>query len=281
MDGLPFIKMHGLGNDFVVVDARQRAFALDPGAARRIADRHTGVGCDQLIVIEPARANLADAFMRIVNADGGEVEACGNATRCVADLIMREKSVGHVVIETGVGLLDAEAAADGLVSVDMGPARFDWRDIPLATAADPLHLEVTVGPLKDGVAVNIGNPHAVFFVADAQAIDLAAFGPVIERHTLFPERTNVEVVQALGADRLRMRVWERGVGITRACGTGACAAVVAASRRGMVPRRAEVVLDGGVLAISWERDNHVIMTGPVAVSFTGTLAPDMVGRAAP
>jgi diaminopimelate epimerase len=277
MSGLPFLKMHGLGNDFVVIDARRRKLALAAESARRIADRHTGVGCDQLIVIEPARAGLADAFMRIVNADGGEVAACGNATRCVADLIMREKQVSHVVIETDAGLLDAEAAGGGRVSVDMGPARLDWRDIPLALPADMLALDLAVGPLAGPTAVNVGNPHAVFFVANAEAIDLAALGPVIERHPLFPERTNVEVVEQLSASRLRMRVWERGVGITRACGTGACAAVVAASRRGLTGREAEVVLDGGTLAIAWGKDNHVIMTGPVATSFTGELAPELAG----
>jgi diaminopimelate epimerase len=278
MDGLPFIKMHGLGNDFVVIDARDQGFAPEPETARRIADRHTGVGCDQLIILEPARAKLADAFMRIVNADGGEVEACGNATRCVADLIMREKKVGHVIIETGAGLLDAEAAAAGQVSVDMGPVKLDWRDIPLAKPVDTLHLGLKLGPLDDPVAVNVGNPHAVFFVADAEAVDVAALGPAIERHPLFPERTNVEVVQVLAPSLLRMRVWERGVGITRACGTGACASVVAASRRGLIGREAEVVLDGGTLAIAWTRDDHVIMTGPVATSFTGQLSPELAGR---
>ena len=281
MDGLPFVKMHGLGNDFVVVDARLDGVSLGPEAARRIADRHTGVGCDQLIVIEPARARLADAFMRIVNADGGEVQACGNATRCVADLLMREKCVGHVVIETGAGLLDAEAAAEGQVSVDMGPVRLDWREIPLSKSADTLRLDIAVGALKEPAAVNVGNPHAVFFVADAEAIDLATLGPAIERHPMFPERTNVEAVQVLGPGRLRMRVWERGVGITRACGTGACASLVAASRRGLAGREAEVVLDGGTLRIEWSKDDHVIMTGPVATSFTGRLSAELAGPAQP
>jgi diaminopimelate epimerase len=269
--GRPFIKMHGLGNDFVVVDARTDAFALDEAAARRIADRHTGVGCDQVIVIEAPKAGVADAFMRIVNADGGEVEACGNATRCVADLLMKESGRDHLVIETVAGLLDVERATGGRVTVDMGEARLDWRDIPLARACDTNHVPLTLGPLADPVAVSMGNPHAVFFVPDAAAIDLASLGPVLERQPLFPERANIGVAQLLAPDRLRLRVWERGAGITRACGSGACAALVAASRRGLVARKATVVADGGELEIEWLADGHVLMTGPVAISFTGNL----------
>jgi len=272
MAALPFLKMHGLGNDFVVIDARRGAIALDAARAQRIADRREGVGCDQLILIEPARSRLADAFMRIRNADGGEVEACGNATRCVADLLMKEKGAGHVVIETEAGLLDAEAAGEGLISVDMGPARLDWQEIPLARPMDTLHLDLALGPLADPVAVNVGNPHAVFFVADAEAVDLPRIGPVLERNPLFPERANIEVASILGPERIRMRVWERGAGITRACGTGACATLVAAYRRKLTGRRAELLLDGGTLTIEWLPDNHLRMTGPVAVSFVGELA---------
>jgi diaminopimelate epimerase len=267
----PFLKMHGLGNDFVVVDGRKHALDLDQARTRRIADRRSGVGCDQLIVIEPARNRLADAFMRIRNADGGEVEACGNGARCVADLLMKETGRDHVVIETVMGLLDAEAAGEGLVSVDMGQARLDWREIPLAKAMDTLHLGLALGPLKDPVAVNIGNPHAVFFVPDAEAVDIGALGPVLERNPLFPERANIEVAQLIAPEKIRMRVWERGVGITRACGTGACATLVAAARRKLTGRRGEIVLDGGNLGIEWLADNHVRMTGPVATSFTGEL----------
>jgi diaminopimelate epimerase len=267
----PFLKMHGLGNDFVVVDGRKHALDLDQARTRRIADRRSGVGCDQLIVIEPARNRLADAFMRIRNADGGEVEACGNGARCVADLLMKETGRDHVVIETVMGLLDAEAAGEGLVSVDMGQARLDWREIPLAKAMDTLHLDLALGPLKDPVGVNIGNPHAVFFVPDAEAVDIGALGPVLERNPLFPERANIEVAQLIAPEKIRMRVWERGVGITRACGTGACATLVAAARRKLTGRRGEIVLDGGNLGIEWLADNHVRMTGPVATSFTGEL----------
>ena len=273
---LTFTKMHGLGNDFVVIDARAQPLALDEALARRIADRRTGIGCDQLIVIEPAKASLADAFMRIRNADGGEVEACGNATRCVASLLMAEKNRDHVVIETVVGLLDAEAAGSGRIAVDMGEAKLDWRDIPLSEPRDTLHLGISLGQLADPVGVSMGNPHAVFFVPDAEAVDIAALGPPLEKHKLFPARCNIEVAQVLSPTRIRMRVWERGAGITRACGTGACAAVVAAARRGFTAREADVVLDGGTLKIDWRQDGHVIMTGPVSVSFSGTLDESLV-----
>jgi diaminopimelate epimerase len=271
MQGTPFIKMHGLGNDFVVLDARKAKVTLDAGAARAIADRHTGVGCDQLIVIERAQNPAADVFMRIRNADGSEVEACGNATRCIADLVMRERGRDRAVIETAAGLLDATAAGPERITVDMGPARLDWRDVPLARECDTLHVPLALSPLADPVACSVGNPHATFFVADAEAIDLAALGPVLEHDPLFPERANIGVVQVLSPTRLRFRVWERGTGITVACGTGACAALVAAHRRGLTGRRAEVVADGGPLDIEWRADGHVMMTGPVATSFRGVL----------
>jgi diaminopimelate epimerase len=271
MSGLPFIKMHGLGNDFVVLDARRRPIALTDAATKAIADRKTGIGCDQLIVLEPPVLAGADAVMRIRNADGGEVEACGNAARCIAHLLMADKKNGPIVLDTSGGRIAATAAGDGRVAVDMGPAHTGWREIPLAREMDTLHLDYTQGPLRDPAAVNVGNPHAVFFVDDAEAIDLERLGALIEHDPLFPERINVEVVQVKGHDMLRMRVWERGVGITRACGTGACATLVAAVRRGLTAAKAEVVLDGGTLEIEWLPDKHVRMTGPVATSFTGTL----------
>lgn len=274
MNTLRFLKMHGLGNDFVVLDGRAGSLALGPEQARAIADRRTGIGCDQLIVMEPPRSDLADVFMRILNADGSEVGACGNATRCVARLIMEEKEASHVIVETVSGLLDAERRDGGLIAVDMGPARLDWRDIPLAEARDTLHLEVGSGPLQDPVGVNMGNPHAVFFVDDTEAVDLETHGPALETHALFPEFTNVEAVQVLSRDRLRMRVWERGSGITRACGTGACAALVAAHRRGLAERKADVVLDGGTLTIEWLADDNVLMTGPATLSFSGALSEE-------
>ena len=267
----PFIKMHGLGNDFVVLDARAAALVLTPGQVRAVADRRLGVGCDQVIVIEPPKDESADAFMRIYNADGGEVSACGNAARCIAALIMREMNAGEAVIETNAGLLDALSAGDDMISVDMGPARLDWRDIPLAAACDTLHLDVEAGPFSDPAAVGMGNPHAVFFVDDAENAPLETFGPVIERHRMFPERANVGVAQVISPAEIRLRVWERGAGITSACGTGACAALVAASRRGLCGRVADVAVDGGRLRIEWLPDNHVLMTGPAKISFTGVL----------
>ena len=270
--GRRFIKMHGLGNDFVVIDARDGALSLDPATARLIADRRRGVGCDQLILIEPPRSGSADAFIRILNPDASEAGACGNGTRCVADLLMRESGGRQVVIETVAGLLDAGRVGEARVSVDMGAARLDWRDVPLARACDTEHVDVVAGPLADPACCSMGNPHATFFVADADAVDLARLGPIIEHHPMFPDRVNAGIVQALAFDRLRFRVWERGAGITQACGSGACAAVVNAARRGISARRATVVLDGGELEIEWLADGHVLMTGPVATSFTGELA---------
>ena len=277
MRGTPFIKMHGLGNDFVVLDARRHALAIDDKAARAIADRRHGVGCDQLLILEPPRRPGADVFMRIRNADGGEVEACGNGTRCIADLVMREAGTDRVVVETIAGLIEARAAPADRVTVDMGAARLGWRDIPLARECDTLHVPLALGPLADPVCTGMGNPHATFFVDAVDAVDLATLGPRLEHDPIFPERANIGIVQRLSPERLRLRVWERGAGITSACGTGACAALVAASRRGFVPRRAEVVADGGPLQIEWREDGHVLMTGPVAVSFTGTLDPALLG----
>ena len=271
-----FLKMHGLGNDFVVFDARRLPLELPAAVVRAVADRRTGVGCDQLIVIEPARTSGTAAFMRIRNADGGEVSACGNASRCVALLLMTETGDDHVALETKAGRLEARRRADGLVTVDMGPALLDWREIPLLHPADTLSLDVAHGPLSAPVAVSMGNPHAVFFVPDVEEIALAEAGPILEHHPLFPQRTNVEIVQVLAPGRLRMRVWERGAGITSACGTGACATLVAAARRGLTGRSAEVVLDGGSLEIEWLPDNHVLMTGPATTSFSGTLAPELL-----
>lgn len=268
--------MHGIGNDFVIIDAREQSLELSRDQARAIADRHTGVGCDQLILIEPAVDPHADAFMRIYNTDGSEAEACGNATRCVASLLMAEQASSQTIIETVAGLLDAESADGGLVSVDMGPANLDWRDIPLSDAVDTLHLDISSGPLTDPVAVNMGNPHAVFFVDDADAVDLALHGPLMERHKMFPQFANIGVATVIAPGNIRLRVWERGVGETLACGSGACAAIVAASRRSLSDRRAMVHLNGGTLQMAWQADNHVQMTGPVATSFSGVLDPALL-----
>jgi diaminopimelate epimerase len=276
MTGTPFLKMHGLGNDFVVLDARAADLELTPERRRTIADRRLGVGCDQLIVLERPTDREADVFMRIYNPDGGEAGACGNATRCVASVVMDERNSDHVTVQTIAGLLESQKTGLGsnglpVISVDMGPARLDWREIPVSRACDTNHLPLGLGPLQDPVGTNMGNPHATFFVDDADAIPLAELGPKLEHDRLFPERANIGVAQLVGEDRLRLRVWERGAGITLACGSGACAAVVAASRRGLVQRKADVVLEGGTLTIEWLRDGHVLMTGGIALAFKGEL----------
>ncbi|MBT4933265.1 MAG: diaminopimelate epimerase [Rhodospirillaceae bacterium] len=276
METLSFIKMHGIGNDFVVIDARKQRLDLSREQARAIANRHTGIGCDQLLIIENPRDEHADAFMRIFNTDGSPSEACGNGTRCVASLILSESDSRHCIIETLAGLLDCEAVGNGLVSVDMGPANLDWRDIPLSEAIDTLHLNIGSGPLQDPVGVNMGNPHAIFFVDDAEAVDLDIHGPIIEHHKLFPRRVNVEAAQIISPEHIRLRVWERGVGETLACGSGACATLVAACRRGLTERQVNIDLNGGTLQLQWMPDNHVMMTGPVTTSFSGFIDPALM-----
>jgi diaminopimelate epimerase len=267
-----FLKMHGCGNDFVVLDERAGPLGLTPTRAAAIADRRTGVGCDQLIAIEPAPENSnADAFMRIRNPDGAEAGACGNATRCVVDLLARETGRRVQIIRTAAGNLPAEALPDGRVCVDMGAARLYWPDIPLARPMDTLHLGLTAGPFADPAAAGMGNPHATFFVDDLASAPVAEFGAGLEHDPLFPERANIGFAQILAPDRIRLRVWERGAGLTRACGSGACAALVNAHRRGLVARRATVAVDGGELEIAWREDGHVLMTGPVATSFIGEI----------
>ena len=276
MRTLAFRKMHGLGNDFVVIDRRRADIRVDAAMARALADRHTGIGCDQVILIEAPRDPAAQIFMRILNADGSEAEACGNGTRCIARLIAEETGDSRVRIETLAGLLEAELLPDLRVAVDMGPARSGWRDIPLARAMDTLAVDLAVGQLASPVCTSIGNPHATFFVADAEAIDLAALGPVLEHDGLFPERANIGVATVHGPERIRLRVWERGAGITLACGSGACAALVGAHRRRLTGRHATVALDGGDLDILWrpdgdKGDGHVIMTGPATLAFEGSV----------
>ncbi len=264
---IPFTKMHGLGNDFVVIDARGGGIDLAAPQIRAIAERRTGIGCDQLITLEPSQSG--DVFMRIHNADGGEVEACGNATRCVALFLMNETGRDRVAVETGAGVLPTVRDGDRL-TVDMGRISFAWQDIPLAREADTeaLDLGSELGP---AMAVNIGNPHAVFFVDQAEAVELERIGPEIEHHALYPERTNVEAAQVIDRRNIRLRVWERGVGITKACGTGACATAAAAARRGLTERRVTVRLDGGPLDIEWAGNDHALMSGPVSTSFQGVI----------
>ena len=267
-----FLKMHGCGNDFVVFDERAGPLGLTPRRAAAIANRWTGVGCDQFIAIEPAPGNSdADAFMRIRNADGNEAGACGNATRCVAHLLAAETGRRVQVIRTVAGDLPSEVLSNGRVRVDMGPARLDWPDIPLARPMDTLHLDLAVGPVADPAAASMGNPHATFFVEDVAALPVAELGSRLERDSLFPERANIGFAEIQAPDRIRLRVWERGAGLTRACGSGACAALVNAHRRGLAGRRAIVVVDGGELEIEWRADSHVLMTGPVATSFVGEI----------
>jgi len=272
--------MNGLGNDFVVLDARSRALPLGADALRAIADRKEGIGCDQIIALEPSR--MADVFMRIWNADGGEVGACGNAARCVAGIVAAERGEKSVSIETDSGVLSALAGTDGMVTVDMGAPRFAWNEIPLS---EPFHdtrgIELQIGPIDAPVlhtpsVVNVGNPHALFFVEDVMAHDLAKLGPMLEHHPLFPERANISLVQVLSPDHLKVRTWERGAALTQACGTAACAAAVAAARRELAGRKVKVTLPGGDLLIDWrESDGHILMTGPYALDFEGTLPGEL------
>jgi diaminopimelate epimerase len=273
---VPFLKMNGLGNDFVVIDARKTPVSMSAEAARAIGDRHRGVGYDQLLLIGGATKG-ANAEMRIWNPDGSQVESCGNGTRCVASLIMAETGKDRVTLWTRGGLLDCTRAADGCVTVDMGEPKLEWQDIPLAERMDTRTIDVKVGPLDAPVlfnpsAVNIGNPHCVFFVENADAHDLKKIGPMLEYHPMFPERANITVAQIKSRSEIRARVWERGAGQTLACGTAACATAVSAVRRRMADRKARIVLDGGPLDIEWrESDNHVLMTGPAELSFSGVL----------
>lgn len=267
-----FRKMHGLGNDFVVFDARKQGLVLSDDQARAIADRRFGIGCDQVIVIAPGYGSF-DAEMKIQNADGGTVESCGNAARCVAMLLMRESGRKSVKLDTEGGALDCRDAGKGLVTVDIGPPKFMWDEVPLAKATDTnmFHLNVD-GTNHVASAVSVGNPHVVLFVEDAESVPVEDLGARIETHPLFPERTNVEFVSVRGEETLRMRVWERGVGITSACGTGACATAAAAFRRGLTGRKVDVVLDGGTLQIELrEADDHILMTGPTSEVFSGEI----------
>ncbi|NKD55592.1 MULTISPECIES: diaminopimelate epimerase [unclassified Haematospirillum] len=271
---LPFRKMHGLGNDFVVIDARKNPVALAPGMIARLGDRRCGVGFDQLVVLEPPQHQSAAVFMRIFNPDGSEAGACGNATRCVASLLLGDKSdLSAIRIQTHAGLLEAfRDVSMGGVVVDMGAPSLDWQSIPVSEAVDTLEVALSVGDLSRPSLVSMGNPHAVFFVSRLDDVPLAVLGPRIESYPLFPDRTNVEIVEVCSRDHLKMRVWERGAGLTPACGSGACAVLVAAVRRGLADRRARVVCDGGELTIEWrESDGHVLMGGPVASVYTGLL----------
>ncbi len=279
---IPFRKMNGLGNDFVVLDARTRSLALGAEGARRIGDRRTGVGCDQVIVIEPSQK--ADVFMRIFNADGSEVSACGNATRCVALIAAEEAGRPEVSVETSAGLLKAKVDSADSITIDMGKPRFLWNEIPLAEPfEDTTGIELQIGPIDAPVlhtpsVVNVGNPHAIFWVDDVNAYDLDRFGPLLENHPIFPERANISLAQVTSRNGLNLKTWERGAGLTRACGTAACAAAVAAARKGLTDRKVAVKLPGGTLFIEWAENDHILMRGPAELEFEGTLAPDTLVR---
>jgi diaminopimelate epimerase len=275
--------MNGLGNDFVVIDRRRGGPRIDADAARRIADRRFGVGCDSVILIEPS--DRADAFMRILNADGSESGACGNATRCVAERLMAESGAEACTVETLRGVLAARRAPGG-IEIDMGAPRLAPGEIPLAGAVrDTISVDFPDADLLEGVAprfaaVNMGNPHAIFFVAEAQLDLIGRIGPAIEAHPMFPERANISLVHVAARDHLVQRVHERGAGLTLACGSGACAAVVAAVRLGLADRRARVSLPGGDLEIAWTEDGGVLMSGPTALAFEGAFAPDFLASPA-
>jgi diaminopimelate epimerase len=265
---LPFMKMHGLGNDFVVVDARAREMSLSQGLIRGIAHRQTGIGFDQLAMISEG---AGDAHLTFYNADGSRSAACGNATRCIARYLMDASGADHLHLTTDRGDLYARDSGDGLTSVNMGQPQLEWQDIPLSRPMDTLSLPIKGAP----VATGMGNPHCTFFVDDFAVINLAAFGAAHENHALYPERTNVQIAQIVGPDHIRMRVWERGVGITLASGSSSCATAVAAARRGLTGRAVQIDLDGGTLHIDW-RDDGVWMTGPTMHVADGTLTPDFI-----
>lgn len=264
--GLPFLKMHGLGNDFVVIDARGGARTVTPALARALGDRHRGVGFDQLAVVETGQDS--DLTLTFWNADGSTSAACGNATRCIARREMELTGKHRITLRTERGLLEAVDAGDGLTSVNMGQPVMSWQGIPLKGACDTLSLPIDGAP----VATGMGNPHCTFFVEDADAVDLETLGAKYERHPLFPERTNVQFAHVIDENHLRMRVWERGVGVTLASGSSSCAVTVAAARRGLTGRKVRLTLDGGEIAVEW-RDDGVWMTGPTAHVFSGELTP--------
>lgn len=271
---LPFLKLHGTGNDFVLLDARTKDIRLTKEQVMRLSDRHFGVGCDQLLVLK--KSDKAEAFMQIFNADGSEISTCGNATRCVVDFLMNESGKPTATIETTAGIRSGRRAENGDVEVNMGAPRLDWRAIPLSESRNTLHLGLELGLLADPVAVNMGNPHAIFFVRDLAHIKLEQWGPELENHRLFPERANISAVQVIDDSHIKMVVWERGTGITLACGSAACAAVVAGVLREKTNAKCSVTLPGGTLEVEWQRtaDNggNVLMRGPVAQVFRGEIS---------
>jgi diaminopimelate epimerase len=274
---MDFAKMNGLGNEICVLDAREDQMPLNAEIVAALADAKNGIGFDQLMVLDAPKNPLADVYCSIWNSDGSKIGACGNGTRCVAWYLMRDRGQDHVVIETDAGLLGASRAGDDAISVDMGEPRLDWEQIPMSERMDTMRIELQVGPLDDPImhgpgCVSMGNPHVVFFVQDAEIAPVKEIGPMIEHHPLFPEGVNVGFAEIVSREHIRLRVWERGAGLTKACGTGACAALVAAVRRRLTQRTARVQVDGGDMTIEWRAtDNHVIMTGPVELESEGTI----------
>ena len=264
-----YFKMNGCGNDFVIIDARSRgSLPLSQAQAQAIADRDTGLGCDQVIAVE--RSIRGDAYMRIWNSSGGEVEACGNATRCVAWLLMEEGGAATRRIETPAGILYAERRAEKLITVDMGSPLLRWEEIPISKAMDTAQLDFEAGGLSGPGAANMGNPHVVFFVNDVRAVPIETLGPKVEHDPLFPQRVNVGFAEVRSPEQIRLRVWERPGILTKACGTGACAAVVAAHRQGRTGRKVDILADGGSLEIEWRAgDDRVLITGPIELAATG------------
>ena len=278
---IAFRKMNGLGNDFVVIDARERAVSISEVQARAIADRTTGIGCDQLIVME--KSSLADVRMRIWNAEGGEVESCGNASRCIADIVMEERGASSVTIDTKGGFLVGKRAGKLMVTIDQGTPRFDWDQIPLSEKfADTRHIELQVGPIDAPLmhspsVVNVGNPHCIFWVNDLDVINLGRVGPMLENHPLFPERANIEMAKVVSRNHVIVNVWERGAGLTKACGTAACAVMAAGHRIKIIDAQCRVTLPGGDLMMAVDESNgHVIMTGPLAYEYEGVLPEGML-----
>lgn len=270
--GRLFVKMHGLRNDFVMVDGREQPYLPSREEIIHICDRHEGVGADELLIVEPARSHNTYAFVRIINPDGREVEACGNATRCVGWLLLKECKKEHIQIETLGGILKCTLAGEKMVSVEMGKVRTDWNEIPLSRNMDTLHLNIEAGPLKDPVGMNIGNPHAVFFVDDLDAIDVSKYGKILQTDPLFPEEANIGVAQLINHETLKLSVWERPGTLTTACGTGACVAVAAAHRRGLTnSTNMKVIMPAGSVEIELKDENFAVMTGPVDVCYTGHL----------
>ena len=271
---IPFLKMHGTGNDFVVLDARKHPISLTAEHVKRLADRHYGIGCDQLVLLDGS--DQAEAAMTIYNADGSEISTCGNASRCVADLLMRESGKEEATFVTKAGLLKGWRAENGDVTVNMGAPRWDWQQIPLSESRNTLHLGLEEGLLADPVALSMGNPHAIFFVRNLSVVKMDIWGPKLENNKLFPERANISAVQVMSPEHLKMIVWERGAGLTLACGSGACAAVVAGARRGLNGRKATVELPGGTLSIDWQKGadetgGDVLMSGAVTYVFEGLI----------